>query len=180
MKLYKINSEIENIIDQLNESSETSENSGQNNDNSFALNQSAALIKNLDELKLQRQEKIQNICLFYKNLNAFSEAVSQEIKNLQQKKKQIENKIEFIKHYLKNNLFEGEKISGENYSISWRKSEIVEISPFIDEKKFADQYPELVAIKIEIQKSKVKELIKSTGLVPEGIDLVEKLNIIIK
>lgn len=166
MKLYEINLEIENLFE-LIEEDDTDENPG-------------ALAKQIDELKLRRQEKIQNICLLYKNLNAFQNAVADEIKNLQQKKKQLENKIEFIKNYLKNNLFEGEKINGENYSISWRKSESIEVSPLIDEKKFAEQYPELVSIKIEIQKSKVKELIKSTGLIPEGIDLVEKQNIIIK
>lgn len=166
MKLYEINLEIENLFELLEDKN--------NNENS------TALAKQIDDLKIQRQVKIQNICLLFKNLSAFQNAVAEEIKNLQQKKKQIENKIEFIKHYLKTNLLEGEKVNGENFSISWRKSESIEISPFIDDKKFAEQYPELVSIKIEIQKSKVKELIKSTGLIPEGIDFVEKQNIIIK
>lgn len=166
MKLYEINLEIENLFEKL--------------DDEGAVENTGALTKQIDELQIQRQTKIQNICLLFKNLSAFQNAVADEIKNLQQKKKQIENKIEFIKHYLKNNLFEGEKINGENFSISWRKSESIEVTPFIDEKKFAEQYPELVSIKIEIQKNKVKELIKSTGLIPDGIDFVEKQNIIIK
>jgi predicted phage-related endonuclease len=167
MKLYEINLEIEKLFDSYSEDEGAGENTG-------------ALAKQIDELKIQRQIKIQNISLLYKNLSAFQNAVADEIKNLQQKKKQIENKIEFIKNYLRNNLFEGEKINGENFSISWRKSESIEVSPFLDEKKFAEQYPELVSVKIEIQKNKVKELIKSTGLIPEGIDFVEKQNIIIK
>lgn len=172
MNLYQINSEIENLLDRISDSEWIS--SPEENPNPDSL------INSLNDLKIQRQTKIQNLALFYKNLNAFQNAIADEIKNLQQKKKVIENKIEFIKNYLKNNLFEGEKINGENYSISWRKSESIEIDPFIDEKKFAEQYPELVSVKIEIQKSKVKELIKSTGLIPEGIDYVEKQNLIIK
>lgn len=173
MKLYEINLELEKLFDLYSDDEVNSE----NNNSSYETNQ---LARQIDELKIQRQVKIQNIALLYKNLSAFQTAVAEEIKNLQQKKKQIENKIEFIKNYLRNNLFEGEKINGENFSISWRKSDCIEVSPFLDEKKFAEQYPELVSLKIEIQKSKIKELIKTTGLIPEGIDFVEKQNIIIK
>lgn len=173
MKLYEINLELEKLFDLYSDDEVNSE----NNNSSYGKNQ---LDRQIDELKIQRQVKIQNIALLYKNLSAFQTAVADEIKNLQQKKKQIENKIEFIKNYLRNNLFEGEKINGENFSISWRKSDSIEVSPFLDEKKFAEQYPELVSLKIEIQKSKIKELIKTTGLIPEGIDFVEKQNIIIK
>jgi hypothetical protein len=165
MKLYEINLELENLLDQVQ-------------DNGGEI--SAELIQSLDALELQRSNKIANVCLFYKNLQSFQTAVSDEIKNLTQKKKVIDSKIEFLKEYVLRNLREGEKINESNFSISWRKSDAIEVSPFIDLNLLAKQYPDLVTHKIEVQKTKVKDFIKSTGVIPEGIEYKERNNIIIK
>lgn len=165
MKLYEINSEIENLLDEIQE------NGGEI---------SADLENKLTSLELHRSQKIANVCLFYKNLDAFHSALSDEIKSLSQKKKSIESKIEFLKNYLAHNLQEGEKFNETNFSLSWKKSDSVEASPFIDLNSFAEKYPDFVTHKIEIQKLKVKEYIKSTGVIPEGIDYKEKNNLIIK
>lgn len=165
MKLYEINIELENLLD------EVQENGGEI---------SADLEKKLDALELQRSVKIANVCLFFKNLVSFQSAVSDEIKNLTQKKKVIDNKIEFLKEYISRNLREGEKINEANFSISWRKSDAVEVTPFINLEEFAKQYPDFVTHKIEVAKTKVKDYIKSTGVIPDGIEYKEKNNIIIK
>jgi len=165
MKLYEINYEIENIIE--NNVSETGEISPE-------------IEKQLETLELQRKDKIKALALLHKDLNYFIDTIVNEIKLLQQKKKVIENKINFIKKYLERNLAEGEKFNEPNFTISWRKSISIEIDPFIDEKKFAEQFPDLVSIKIEIQKNKVKDYIKTTGVIPDGVNYIEKNNLIIK
>ena len=165
MKLYEINNEIENIIE--NNVSETGE-------------ISTEIEKQIETLELQRKDKVQSLALLYKDLNYFSDSIANEIKTLQQKKKSIENKIDFIKKYLERNLAEGEKFNESNFSITWRKSTSIEVDPFINEKKFAEQFPDLVNIKIELQKNKIKDLIKTTGVIPEGINYVEKNNLVIK
>jgi predicted phage-related endonuclease len=165
MKLYQINHEIENIIE--NNVSETGE-------------ISTEIVNLIESLEIQRKDKVQSLALLYKDFNYFSDSIANEIKSLQQKKKSIENKIDFIKKYLERNLAEGEKFNETNFTITWRKSTSIEVDPFINEKKFAEQFPDLVNIKIELQKNKIKDLIKTTGVIPEGINYVEKNNLVIK
>jgi hypothetical protein len=165
MKLYEINNQLENIIE--NNVSETGE-------------ISTEIEKQIETLELQRKDKIQALALLYKDFNYFSDSIANEIKSLQQKKKTIENKINFIKAYLERNLAEGEKFNETNFTITWRKSTSIEVDPFINEKKFAEQFPDLVTIKIELQKSKIKDMIKTTGVIPDGITYVEKNNLVIK
>jgi len=158
MQLYLINHNIENLF-----------NSDSIDENELA------------NLQLERKEKIQNIALLYKNLSAFAVALSDEIKSLSDRKKIVQNKIVFLKNYLCNNLYENEKFSEPNFSISWRKSESVEVDPILfNEKKFAEQYPDLCKIKIEIDKTLIKDFIKRTGVLPEGVELTTKQNLIIK
>jgi len=158
MQLYKINTLIQNLSENENFSE-----------------------KDFEELSLERSEKIQNISLLYKNLSAFQEAISAEIKNLTERKKTLQNKLDSIKNYLQNNLVVGEKFNESNFSISWRKSEAIEIDPILfNEVNFAKDFPDLVKTKIEVDKTKVKEMIKTTGVLPDGIELIQKQNLIIK
>jgi vacuolar-type H+-ATPase subunit I/STV1 len=151
MKLYEINNQLENIIE--NNVSETGE-------------ISTEIEKQIETLELQRKDKIQALALLYKDFNYFSDSIA--------------NEINFIKAYLERNLAEGEKFNETNFTITWRKSTSIEVDPFINEKKFAEQFPDLVNIKIELQKNKIKDLIKTTGVIPDGITYVEKNNLVIK
>jgi len=158
MQLYKINTLIQNLSE---------------NDNFSE--------KDFEELSLERSEKIQNISLLYKNLSAFQESISNEIKSLTERKKILQNKLDSIKNYLASNLKQGEKFNEPTFSISWRKSETIEIDPILfNENKFATDFPNLTKVKIEVDKLKLKEMIKSTGVLPDGIELVQKQNLIIK
>jgi len=137
--------------------------------------------KDFEELSLERSEKIQNISLLFKNLSAFQDAITAEIKSLTERKKILQNKLDSVKNYLQNNLAQGEKFNEPTFSISWRKSESIEIDPILFcEEKFAKEFPDLVKTKIEVDKVKLKELIKTTGVLPDGIELTQKNNLIIK
>jgi len=165
MKLYQINQQLENIIESVSDTGEIS----------------TEIEKQIESLELQRKEKIQNIALLYKNLSAFADALSDEIKSLSDRKKIVQNKIEFLKNYLCNNLYENEKFSESNFALSWRKSESVEIDPILfNEKKFLEQFPDLCKVKIDVDKNATKDFIKRTGVLPEGVSLNIKNNLIIK
>jgi len=158
MQLYKLNKEIFNLSENENFSE-----------------------KDFEALSLERSEKILNIALLFKNLSAFQESITTEIKNLTERKKFLQNKIDSIKNYLQNNLKQGEKFNEPTFSISWRKSESIEIDPILfSEVKFAKEFPDCVKTKIEVDKVKLKELIKTTGVLPDGIELTQKQNLIIK
>jgi len=158
MQLYKLNQQLINISENENFSE-----------------------KDFEELSLERSEKIQNISLLFKNISAFQDAITAEIKNLTERKKILQNKLDSVKNYLQNNLVAGEKFNEPTFSLSWRKSESIEIDPILfNEVKFANEFPDLVKTKIEVDKLKLKEMIKTTGVLPDGIELTQKQNLIIK
>ena len=54
----------------------------------------------LEALEIQRDEKIENIALFIKNLKAEAEAIKAEKMNLAKRQQTAENKAEWLKQYL--------------------------------------------------------------------------------
>lgn len=164
MKMYKIEGTLQNLYDNFED-------------------ENLDLVEKLNEIKLERQEKITNITLMYKELAGFILAVENEINKLKEKKRIAENRLDNLKNYLSNYvLTPNEKIKTEQYTISWHKSESVEIDPSIDLTILANQYPDLFDIEINIKpkKLKIKEYIKNNNINPEGIKILEKNNLIIK
>lgn len=127
----------------------------------------------LDELLLARDEKIENIALFIKNLDAEAKAVKAEKDNLAKRQKSIENRAEWLKKYLADNL-QGESFKTAKTVISWRKSEVIEIRSMDDVPEDYLKFKEPEADKVALKKA-----IKA-GQVFDGIALVEKNNIQIK
>lgn len=102
MNLYEINKEILNCI-----KIETGE----------AINAETGeviSIQQLNELKMQRSEKIKNIALWIKNLNAEVNAFEDELKTLTARKKAAKAKVEQLKNWLSFNLDDGEKLPIQN------------------------------------------------------------------
>lgn len=154
MNIYEINKEIMGCIDL-----ETGE----------IIN-----FERLKELKLEKNEKIENIALWIKNLNAESEAIKEEIKALSERKERKEKKLEQLKEFL-SNILENQKFETARVAISYRKSASLNI---LDEAKIDKQFIKEV-ITTSIDKMAIKEAIKA-GQVVEGAEIVEKQNIQIK
>jgi FtsZ-binding cell division protein ZapB len=57
-----------------------------------------------EELQLTREAKIENICLWIKNLKAEAEALKQEKDAFAQRQKATENKLESLKKYISSYL----------------------------------------------------------------------------
>lgn len=128
----------------------------------------------LDALELARDEKIEGVGLWIKNLQAEAEAVKKEKDAMADRQRRLEKKAESLKNYLAWAL-QGEKFSTPRIAMSWRKSESVLIP---DEALLDDRF-----VSIQMIKKPDKKLIKDTlkaGLEVPGAELVTKQNLQIK
>lgn len=143
----------------------------------FDIDESTGEVLNFDELdnlKMAREQKCENIALYYKNVVAEAEMVKAEAKNLTERQKRLENKAESLKKYLAYALG-GEKFSTPKVVVSYRKSESVKID---DDYAIPDKWCELSVLK-KPNKKLIKEALKK-GEHIAGAELVEKNNINIK
>lgn len=92
----------------------------------------------LEAIHMEFDEKIENICLWVKNLRAEASAIKLEEKNLADRRKAKENKADRLEEYVAANL-DGKKFETPRVKVSFRKSESVEI---IDENAVPDNFVE--------------------------------------
>ena len=78
----------------------------------------------LDELKMAKSEKIENVACWIKNLASDVEALKNEETKLAKRRKTMENKIESLKNYLQW-ACDGEKFNGIRAAVSFRNSQSV-------------------------------------------------------
>ncbi len=131
----------------------------------------------IDALSMERDEKIENIGCYIKNLKAEAAAIDAEIKNLTARKDAANKKAERLTNYLKDNL-NGEKFQTAKVVISYRNATAVEIDPDVffarsdNGKYFRLKDP-------EADKTAIKEALKG-GAVIEGATLVTNTSMTIK
>lgn len=127
----------------------------------------------LENIEMERNAKIENICLWIKNLKSDAAAYKAEKDSFEKKRKAAENKAEALKKYVQF-VLAGEKFKTGKVSVSYRNSESVECA---DVFKVPDDY--LRYKDPELDKTKAKEALKA-GIEIEGCKLVEKQNIQIR
>lgn len=134
----------------------------------------------LEELQIQREEKIEKVALWYKNLVSDAEALKAEKIALAEREAAARQKAESLKKWLTDAL-NGSKMSTPKVAIAFRKSESVEIEDAI----FAhwaqvNNRDDLLSYKEPTpNKTAIKAAIKS-GQTISGASIVEKNNIQIK
>ena len=128
----------------------------------------------LEGLEIAKNEKIENIGLFIKNLTTDVADLKAEEKALAERRKTKENKIDFLKSILSGALC-GEKFETAKIALSFRKSEQVQISD-IDNlpKEFLTQ-----KVTISPNKTEIKKAIKD-GQNVAGAEIVTVQNLQIK
>lgn len=131
-------------------------------------------IDELDELQMARNDKIEGISLWIKNLEAEKEAVKHEKDNFADRQKRLEKKIESLKGYLTYAL-DGQKFSTPKVAVSFRKSESVLVK---DKYLIPDNYMNLSVVR-EPNKAAIKNALKR-GEEIMGVELIEKRNVQIK
>ena len=127
----------------------------------------------LDQIQMERDEKIENIALWIKNLKADAEAFKNEKQVFAEKERIAKNKAECLTAYIHDALH-GEKFETTRVRISYRKSQAVEITD-------PDKLPAaMLRLKEpEPDKAKIKDLLKA-GTIVAGAELVERQSIQIK
>lgn len=162
MKLYEINEELRSIMEDIVVDEETGEIIGEID------------YEKIKALQLEREEKLENMALYVKELRSEVDALKSEVKKLNERTRVKENKIKSLSNYLdfilkgmKTNRFETSRVL-----ISYRKSEAV----LVDESKLPKKY---MKVELSPDKIEIKKLLKS-GMIVKGAQLVEKQNLQIK
>lgn len=155
-KLYEIVKEIENFELQIDDETGEITNADE-----------------LDALELEKETKIENICLWIKNLRADAEAYKAEENNFKARRQAAEKKADKLQGYIQH-ILTGEKFKTTRVSVSYRKSTAVECPDIslVDDDYLTYKAPEL-------NKTKIKEAIKA-GIKVKGCFIAERQNISIK
>ena len=133
----------------------------------------------LQDLDVKRTDLIATAVISLKHYKDLADLVESKLKQLRDLKSQYLQFNNTLKNIVEKFVEPGEIIENENFRISWRKSQIVEKDLFLNMDDFAKKFPELVKVDIELKKMEIKKIAK-TGVLPEGISLIQKLNIQIK
>lgn len=138
-------------------------------------------IKDFEEfanLQMERETKVENIALWYKNLIAEGKAIREEEKTLAERRRICENKAERLKAYL-SEILQGNKFKTAKVAVSYRKSTAVDIEPdFIEWAK--NKADDLLIYKMpEPNKTAIKDALKAGAGIPFA-SIVERQNISIK
>lgn len=128
----------------------------------------------LENLQMERNQKIENIALWIKNLQADALAYKAEKEAFAEREKAAANKAEQLKAYLARALA-GQKFSTAKCAVSFRKSEKVEV---LDEQKIPRAYM-VETVTYNPDKTLIKEVLKD-GQEISGCRLVKALNTQIK
>lgn len=166
MTLYEINRQIEDILNQMFETAD--EETGEVSEDA---------LKQLEELKTAREEKLDNIGAFIKNLEAESEAIRKEMDALKKRLTAKTKKIERLKNYVAMDLLshEEKKFESARVAYSFRKSVRVEIT---DESKLPKKYF-IKTFEYKPNKTEIGKIL-AEGHKIRGAELVEKQNLQIK
>lgn len=163
MNLYEINEQIKNCVI-LNDAEAVDVETGEIID-----------IESLKALEMQRDQKIENVALWIKNLNDDVESLKVEKNKLAAREKAAKDKAESLKAFL-SDFLAGEKFQTPRVVISWRKSKAVEF----DNSFILDIPAEYLRFKEpELNKAEVKKALEE-GKEIIGCQLVESQNIQIK
>ena len=128
----------------------------------------------LDALLMQRDEKLEAVALWIKNLQSDALAYKAEKDAFAARQKAAEKKAESLKKYLSDAL-QGQKFSTAKCAVSFRKSEKIEIpDEYLVPLEFLEE-----EVTYKPNKTAIKEAIKA-GREVCGCQLVENLNINIK
>jgi hypothetical protein len=132
------------------------------------------LPEDLDLLNIERDEKIEGIALYVKNLKAEAEAIHTEIDRMKDRAESKKKKAERLSQYLSSVLC-GQKFETAKTSLSFRKSSVVQIN---NELLVPEEFMKVKTEK-KPDKTAIANRIKCGEFVP-GCELVEKNNLQIK
>lgn len=118
-------------------------------------------IEQFEALALAREQKIEGVGCWVKNLEAEAKAIREEEKALADRRRANENKADRLRGYL-SYFLHGEKYTSPRVSIGYRKSEAVELT--VPDEQFIDwaqvARPELLKTTISVDKTAIRDALK--------------------
>ena len=133
------------------------------------------------ELKLAREEKVEGMALWCKNLDAEAAAIKAEENALAERRKPLERKSANLKKYI-TEILAGDKFTTARVACTFRKSKSVEIqdeAEFIRTMQEGQHFEYLKYSPPTVNRNEITNAIKAGKEVP-GAQLVEKCNLSIK
>lgn len=132
----------------------------------------------LDELKAERDEKLENIVLHIKNLSAEAKAIREEERKLAERRRLTESKVSRLREYI-DLILSGESFRTPRASVTYRKTQSVMIEDSFYDWAIANR-PELLRSRApEADKPAIGRLLKA-GEKIEGAFLGEGISMTIK
>lgn len=131
-------------------------------------------VEKFDQLQIDRNEKLENVALWYKNLVSEAAAYKAEKDVFAEKQKRAEAKAESLKSYL-DSVLKGSKFETVKVNVSYRKSTSVNV---VDLDKLSSAYKKAVTT-VSPDKVEIAKALK-VGKLVTGANLVENNNIQIK
>lgn len=127
-------------------------------------------------LKLSKEDKLNNIQDLKIEFEAKIEAVKNKIEYLNNRKKSFERNINNLIN-LQLMLLNNQKLETNEYSFSFRKSESVSINDILFDSK--DERFNRMTIKVEPDKTEIKKALKD-GISVDGASIETKMNLQVK
>lgn len=127
----------------------------------------------LEELKVERATKLENIACYIKNLKADVVKFKNEEDNLKYRRQILENRVNRLEKYLADHFATDEKFESPRAKLSYRKSYKVSI---LDEASIPKKY---LKVKTDIDKVAIKHAIDE-GKTVKGAEVVENYSLQIK
>lgn len=128
----------------------------------------------LDNLQLMRDEKIEGLLLWIKNLTADAEALKREKMAFEERQRSVNKRIESLKRYVIR-VIAGKKFRTDRVSVTWRRSKVTEYDGDVEllpEECISRKPP-------EVNKTELRRLLES-GIEIPGARIIEKQNMTIK
>lgn len=127
----------------------------------------------LDALQMEREQKLENVAVWFKNTKAEFEAVKAEEDKLRKRKQALANRMDGIKAYLMLHL-EGENISSGRVKTGYHTTkDVVELDEGFE---IPEAYQRVT---IEPNKTAIKDAIKGGAEIP-GARLVNKVSVTVR
>lgn len=124
-----------------------------------------------DALQMERDKKVENIGLYFKDLQAEAKAIKEEEASLAARRKSVEAKAERLKKLLDYAL-QGQKFNSPRLKVSYRKSSTVELAEGFTDWAMSNADDLLTYSDPKPNKTAIKAAIKD-GRVPENLAAIE-------
>ena len=138
-------------------------------------------VEKLDDLQMEREQKLEGVALWIKDLKAEAEAVKAEADKLTARKKSLENKIDGLKNWLLYAL-NGEKLKTPRCNVYQTHSQRVAVEDeagLISFLKTLEDPGRFVRYTEELRKDEIKKALKDGDEIP-GAVLEQTESVVIK